>query len=82
MERNSGFELSVLIHHIDLRDFHAWNVVISLSKARQSGQPVLGGAEHRRTERVKNSLQHLQLSQIPSEPKAPIRARTKKQSEL
>lgn len=25
MERNCGFELSVLIQHIDLKDPHAWN---------------------------------------------------------
>lgn len=70
MGRNSGFELSVLIHHIDLRDFHAWNVVISLSKARQSRQPVLGGTEHQQTGRIGKFISAPAIiTQIPSEPK-------------
>lgn len=39
--RNSGFELCVLIQHIDLKDSHAWNALIPLSEALVSRLPKL-----------------------------------------
>lgn len=50
--------------------FHAWNVVISLSKALQSSQLVLTGAEHQQTGRNwKLILAPAIITHIPSEPK-------------
>lgn len=45
MGRNSGFELSVLIQHIDSKDSHAWNALIPLSEALVSRLPKLSGTE-------------------------------------
>lgn len=68
-ERKSSFELSALIHHMDSRDFHAWNVGISLSTALKSRQPALAGAEHEKTERNRKLISAPAIiTLIPSEP--------------
>lgn len=56
--RNSGFELSVLIRHIDLMDPHAWNARIPLSGALGSRQPMLDGTERHRKSSVNSNARN------------------------
>lgn len=54
---------------MDSRDFHAWNVGISLSQALKSRRPALAGAEHEKTERSPKLISApAMITLIPSEP--------------